>query len=64
MNLSACGCLGPMYGEPYCPCTMERMGLDMDNNPLRVAENIRSAEQMRLAVLPGGWLYEMNKSRQ
>jgi len=18
-----CGCVGPMWGEPYCPCTME-----------------------------------------
>lgn len=40
VEISMCGCLGPMYGEPYCPCQMEQKGLQamMENNPLRQAE--------------------------
>ena len=26
-ELSMCGCMGPGYGEPYCPCEMTRRGL-------------------------------------
>lgn len=22
-----CACMGPMYGEPECPCRMDRLGL-------------------------------------
>ena len=22
-NLNLCACMGPMYGEPLCPCRME-----------------------------------------
>jgi len=25
--MDMCGCLGPQQGDPYCPCTMDRMGL-------------------------------------
>lgn len=42
--INLCGCVGPMYGEPYCPCRMKSMGLskEMDENPLRIAANERA----------------------
>lgn len=46
-EISMCGCMGPMYGEPYCPCAMKRNGLEkmMDENPLRIAEEERARKQ-------------------
>lgn len=46
-EISLCGCMGPMYGEPYCPCQMSRNGLDkmMEENPLRQAEEERARLQ-------------------
>ncbi len=26
-DISACGCLGPQFNEPHCPCTMRRLNL-------------------------------------
>lgn len=26
-SIIMCGCMGPMYGEPFCPCKMVREGL-------------------------------------
>lgn len=45
-ELSFCGCMGPMYGEPYCPCQMKQKGLqaEMDANPERQAEQKRWEE--------------------
>lgn len=59
--ITFCGCLGPMYGEPYCACQMKQYGLEaeMDSNPLRIAENKRSAKQWaEFAKSPEGaaWL--------
>jgi hypothetical protein len=25
--IDACACMGPIKGEPYCPCQMQQMGL-------------------------------------
>jgi hypothetical protein len=58
---NACACLGPMYYEPYCYCEMKRRGLDMDNNPLRKAEEARSKEQAAKMFEPGGFFYELNR---
>jgi hypothetical protein len=54
-EISLCACIGPMYGEPYCYCEMERRGLQPENNPLRIAENKRFEEDMRK------WIVKMNK---
>jgi hypothetical protein len=27
-DLNICACVGPQNGEPYCPCTMRREGLE------------------------------------
>lgn len=45
-EISMCGCLGPMYEEPYCPCEMKQRGLGhvMENNPLRQADKKRFTE--------------------
>lgn len=58
-EISLCGCLGPMYGEPYCYCQMKQKGLEaeMESNPLRIAEDERWEAQMKIAREPGGWLY-------
>jgi hypothetical protein len=34
-GLNLCGCMGPMYGEPLCPCGMAR-----ENLPLSVSHVI------------------------
>lgn len=72
-EISLCGCLGPMYGEPYCYCQMKQKGLEaeMENNrdsgtnevrhPLRIAEDERWEAQMKVAREPGGWLYKIRK---
>ncbi len=26
-KISMCACMGPMYGEPYCPCEMKRKNI-------------------------------------
>jgi hypothetical protein len=56
-EISLCGCLGPMYGEPYCPCQMKQRGLqaEMDGNPLRIAEDKRADKQMDEFEAKGGW---------
>lgn len=51
-----CACMGPMYGEPYCPCRMSAMGFDkqMEENPLRIAENERAKKQLDALFGEGG----------
>jgi len=41
-TISLCACLGPMYGEPYCPCRMKREGLP--SSPEHDAANAASAK--------------------
>lgn len=52
-----CGCLGAMYGEPYCPCQMEQRGLQhfMDNNPVRKAAEYDSAQRWKKFMDEGGF---------
>jgi hypothetical protein len=61
--ISMCACMGAMYGEPFCPCSMKRQGLQhvMDNNPLRQQEKARSAAQWEALLLPGGFMYRLQK---
>jgi hypothetical protein len=56
-EINLCGCLGPMYGEPYCPCRMRSMGLEkqMEENPLRIAEEERSKAQWAKFMAEGGF---------
>lgn len=43
-----CACMGPMYGEPSCYCTMIALGKqsEMDNNPIRIAANKKTEEDL------------------
>jgi hypothetical protein len=54
--------MGSMYGEPYCPCEMKNRGLqaEMDNNPLRKAEEVRAEASWKEFMDSGGfrWLIE------
>lgn len=57
IKYKSCACLGAMYGEPYCPCEMERKGLKevMENNPVRKAAEYDSAQQWKKFMDDGGW---------
>ena len=35
MTISACACMGKMYGEPYCPCEMDRRGIPSSDEHIR-----------------------------
>lgn len=59
-KVKVCGCLGPMYGEPHCFCTMERLGLPL-NTEARAIEQKRSEEQLKNLFGPGG-LFEANRN--
>lgn len=55
--INLCGCLGPMYGEPYCPCRMKQEGLEhlMRENPLRKAAEYDSEQQWKKFMEEGGF---------
>lgn len=57
---SMCACMGPMYGEPFCPCMMEKRGLPMDG-PVRKAAEAESKKQWDKSFAPGGFFYELNR---
>lgn len=46
-EISPCACMGPLSGEPYCPCEMKRRALPP--SPARVAAETEA--QNRLAAL-------------
>jgi len=41
-ELSLCGCVGEMYGEPHCPCKMKRLGLPPSEARLKAEEEARN----------------------
>lgn len=41
-NLVPCACIGPVHGEPYCPCEMTRRGIQPSAE--RLAEQARFKE--------------------
>lgn len=49
-----CACMGPMYGEPYCPCRMEQLGLPL-NEVAREQERVRAEKQMKEFFDNGGF---------
>lgn len=65
-KFNLCGCLGPMYGEPHCPCTMRSMGLErvMKENPIRQAAEKKAEEDWKKANEPGGFFYEMYRENR
>lgn len=57
--INLCACMGPMYGEPYCYCSMKSRGLEkeMEENPLRIAANERTREDLKGLEM----FFEMNR---
>lgn len=37
-ELNLCACLGPGYGEPYCPCEMTRRGIPRSTERVRATQ--------------------------
>ncbi|MBV8060498.1 MAG: hypothetical protein JO253_03090 [Alphaproteobacteria bacterium] len=58
--MDACGCLGPMYGEPHCPCIMRRLGLPL-NTMAREAEEKRAKEELRKLFANGSPFFRQQK---
>lgn len=58
--LQLCACMGPMYGEPHCPCTMDRLGLPK-NIAAREAEQKRATEELNALFGPGGLFHKEKK---
>lgn len=48
----ACACMGPVYGEPHCPCDMERRGLP--SSPEHIAAIKESERKLTELFGPGG----------
>lgn len=53
VSMSACACMGPMFGESHCPCVMDRLGYPK-NLELRAAEQARAEVQIQALFGPGG----------
>lgn len=61
---SFCACMGPRFGQPYCPCEMQRRGLsdgseyawsEADKERLKAAlEKIFGPEQSPIPTQPDG----------
>lgn len=52
-EISMCGCMGPMYGEPHCYCTMKQKGMPL-NEAARAIEKERTQKQLDALFGPGG----------
>lgn len=50
-ELSPCACLGPLSGEPHCPCEMRRRGLPP--SPARVATEEDARRRLAALVAKG-----------
>jgi hypothetical protein len=51
-NFSFCACMGPVYGEPFCPCEMRRRGLS--SSPEHIKANEEANKQLQELFGPGG----------
>jgi len=47
-KIDLCACIGPGYGEPYCPCEMTRRGLP--SSPERIAEAAAAEDRLKAVV--------------
>lgn len=60
-QINLCACMGPMYGEPHCICSMERLGLPL-NTEARAAAAAKSRETLGSLFGPGGIFYKKPKA--
>lgn len=44
--VSLCACLGAQYGEPYCPCKMEKLGLPPSEARLKAVEEAKASWEL------------------
>lgn len=51
-EISLCACMGPMYNEPHCYCTMVRLGLPL--SPERAEANEKANIRLNELFGPGG----------
>jgi hypothetical protein len=57
-EITPCACMGPVHGEPFCPCEMERRGLPPSSE--HVAALIKAMEELRALFKEGG-VFSNNK---
>lgn len=62
ISMSACACIGAMYGEPHCGCVMDRLGLPK-NTEMREKERIRFETEMAAAFAEGGFFHRNAKEK-
>lgn len=55
--------MGPMYGEPHCICSMERLGIAL-NTEARAKEAAKSGEMLKGLFGPGGIFYKKPKATE
>jgi hypothetical protein len=55
-EISMCACMGPVYGEPHCPCVMRRHGLP--SSPEHIAAIEESNRKLDELFGPGGEYYQ------
>ncbi|MBK3779836.1 hypothetical protein G3A43_06185 [Paraburkholderia aspalathi] len=53
-EINMCACMGPLAGEPYCPCEMTRRGLP----PSPEREAAQSDAERRLAALVAKGIFD------
>lgn len=52
-QFGACACMGPIYGEPFCPCEMKRKGLPCSAGHIEAHE--KAVKQWRELVNSGAF---------
>lgn len=50
-DVTMCACMGPVCGEPYCPCEMNSRGLGP--SPARLAADAEAAQKFAARVQSG-----------
>lgn len=45
MSLNACACMGPQWGEPFCPCQMEGRERSLAYKEYMLPENVAMREK-------------------
>ena len=48
-----CGCMGPVHGEPFCPCQMREAGLPLSKDHVEAIERYQA--ELTAALGKYGW---------
>lgn len=49
--MTLCACLGPIKGEPHCPCTMVQMGLKKNEDYKMPEEEVEKLRAVMKTIL-------------